>query len=111
MRDLSAATPDLTQSVQVVNYLLNELTYNPPGTQEPYLFWQSWVNHAGNAIFSTQDANGPIRRGLIVLSCQTTQLLNAVAQANPALGTLVQLLGAPSAQQICPTTTQSAGGG
>ncbi len=111
MRDLAAATPDLTASVKAINYLLNEVAYNPPGNEEPFLFWQSWVNHAGNAIFSTQDANGPIRRGLIVLSCQTTQLLSAVAAANPQLGTLVQLLNAPSQQQICPTTTQAASGG
>jgi phospholipid/cholesterol/gamma-HCH transport system substrate-binding protein len=69
------------------------------------------VNHAGNAIFSSQDAHGPIRRGLIVLSCNTAQLLNAVSQANPQLGTLVQLLNAPTQQQICPASTQAAGGG
>ena len=92
MRDLADATPDLTASFGVINRLLNEVAYNPPGDKEEgYLFWQSWVNHAGNAIFSTADAHGPIRRGLIVLSCQTTQLLDAVAQANPQLGTLVQL--------------------
>ena len=96
MRDLAATTPDLTASFKVVNRLLNEVAYNPPGdTQEGYLFWQSWVNHAGNAIFSTQDAHGPIRRGLVVLSCSTAQLLDSVAQANPQLGTLVELLNAP----------------
>jgi phospholipid/cholesterol/gamma-HCH transport system substrate-binding protein len=104
MRDLAATTPDLTASLEVVNRLLNEVAYNPPGdTQEGFLFWQSWVNHAGNAIFSTQDAHGPIRRGLVVLSCSTAQLLDSVAQANPQLGTLVALLNAPSPAQICPT--------
>jgi phospholipid/cholesterol/gamma-HCH transport system substrate-binding protein len=105
MRDLAATTPDLTASFKVVNRLLNEVAYNPPGdTQEGFLFWQSWVNHAGNAIFSTQDAHGPIRRGLVVLSCSSAQLLDSVAQANPQLGTLVELLNAPSPAQICPTT-------
>jgi phospholipid/cholesterol/gamma-HCH transport system substrate-binding protein len=104
MRDLAATTPDLTASFSVVNRLLNEVAYNPPGdTQEGFLFWQSWVNHAGNAIFSTQDAQGPIRRGLVVLSCSTAQLLDSVAQANPQLGTLVALLNAPGPSQICPT--------
>jgi phospholipid/cholesterol/gamma-HCH transport system substrate-binding protein len=112
MRDLAAATPDLTASFSVVNRLLNEVAYNPPGDKEEgFLFWQSWVNHAGNAIFSTQDAHGPIRRGLIVLSCSTAQLLDAVAQANPQLGTLVELLNAPSQQQICPQSTAPAGSG
>ena len=104
MRDLAAATPDLTESFEVVNRLLNTVAYNPPGAQsEGFLFWQSWVNHAGNAIFSTADAHGPIRRGLVVLSCSTAQLLDSVAQANPQLGTLVALLNAPSPAQICPT--------
>ena len=85
MRDLAATTPDLTRSFSVVNRLLNTAAYNPPGDKEEgFLFWQSWVNHAGNAIFSTQDAHGPIRRGLIVLSCSTAQLLDAVAQREPA---------------------------
>jgi phospholipid/cholesterol/gamma-HCH transport system substrate-binding protein len=110
LRDLAAATPDLTRSFNVVNRLLNEVAYNPPGDKEEgFLFWQSWVNHAGNAVFASQDANGPIRRGLIVLSCNTAQLLKAVAQANPQLGTLVGLLNAPTAQQICPKTTQASG--
>jgi phospholipid/cholesterol/gamma-HCH transport system substrate-binding protein len=112
MRDLAATTPDLTASFEVLNRLLNTVAYNPPGDKEEgFLFWQSWVNHAGNAIFSTQDAHGPIRRGLVVLSCSTAQLLDAVAQANPQLGTIIGLLNAPSVQQICPQSTQNPVGG
>jgi phospholipid/cholesterol/gamma-HCH transport system substrate-binding protein len=111
MRDLAATTPDLTRSFIVVNRLLNEVAYNPPGPEEGYLFWQTWVNHAGNSLFSTADAHGPIRRGLVVVSCSTAQLLKAVAQANQQLGTLVQLLNSPGTQQICPNSTQAAGGG
>lgn len=108
MRDLAAATPDLTESFEVLNRLLNTLAYNPPGEREEgFLFWQSWVNHAGNALFATADAHGPIRRGLVVLSCTTAQLLDSVGSANRQLGTLVALLNAPSIQQICP----QAGGG
>jgi phospholipid/cholesterol/gamma-HCH transport system substrate-binding protein len=108
MRDLAAATPDLTRTFNVVNRLLNEVAYNPPGKQdEGFLFWQSWVNHAGNAVFATQDAHGPIRRGLIVLSCSTAQLLDAVSAANPELATLIDLLNAPKQAQICPTATQA----
>ena len=48
LRDLAAATPDLTRSFQVVNALFNTLAYNPPGdTDEGYLFWLSWANHVG----------------------------------------------------------------
>ena len=112
MRDLAASTPDLTASFSVLNRLLNTVAYNPPGDREEgYLFWQSWVNHAGNAVFSTADAHGPIRRGLVVLSCSSAQLLDAVASTNPQLGTIIQLLNAPSTEQICPQSTQAPVGG
>ena len=40
--------------------LLNTLAYNPPGdTEEGFLFWASWVNHLGPAVFSNQDGHGP----------------------------------------------------
>jgi phospholipid/cholesterol/gamma-HCH transport system substrate-binding protein len=110
MRDLAAATPDLTRSFKVVNALLNTLAYNPPGeSEEGYLFWLSWLNHVGTTVFATQDAHGPIRHGLIVLSCSTATLLQSVAQSNPQLGTLVALLNAPPVSQICPSSPQAGG--
>ncbi|HWM12816.1 MAG TPA: MlaD family protein [Solirubrobacteraceae bacterium] len=103
LRDLARATPDLTRSFRVVNALLNTLAYNPPGaTEEGYLFWLSWANHAGATVFSTQDAHGPIRHGIVVFGCNTAQLLNTVAGTNPALGTLVDLLNGPATDEICP---------
>jgi phospholipid/cholesterol/gamma-HCH transport system substrate-binding protein len=110
MRDLSAATPDLTRTFKVVNALLNTLAYNPPGAaEEGYLFWLSWANHTGATVFATQDAHGPIRHGLVVFSCSTAQLLNSVANTNPALGTLVALLNGPATDEICPSSTQAPG--
>jgi phospholipid/cholesterol/gamma-HCH transport system substrate-binding protein len=106
MRDLAAAAPDLTRSFKVLNALLNTLAYNPPGDREEgYLFWLSWANHTGMTVFGNQDAHGPIRRGLVVLSCNTAQLLASVSGTNPALGTLVALLNGPTAAQICPTSS------
>ena len=66
MHDLAAAAPDLDRSFKVVNLLLDTLAYNPPGKEEGYLFWVAWANHLGNQLFTTQDAHGPIRRGLFV---------------------------------------------
>ncbi len=46
---------------KVVNYLLNELAYNPPGTgvaKQGYLFWLAWANHNANTVFGNQDAAG-----------------------------------------------------
>ena len=112
MRELRAAvekleptTPHLTKTFTVINALLNTLAYNPPGDEEGYLFWASWVNHAGASIFGTQDAHGPIRRGSVIASCASLQLLESVTQTNPPLKLLFQLLGAPASSAVCPTTS------
>jgi phospholipid/cholesterol/gamma-HCH transport system substrate-binding protein len=89
-RDLASVTPDLTASLKVLNELFNELAYNPAGKEEGYLFWTAWANHAGMSVFGSQDAHGPIRHGNFLVSCSTLTTLNAVAQANPALGAIVQ---------------------
>ena len=103
MRDLAAATPDLTRSFRVLNALFNTLAYNPPGrTEEGYLFWLSWANHVGSTVFATQDAHGPIRHGVIIYNCDTASLLETVAGSNPGLGTLVDLLNGPTTDEICP---------
>jgi len=102
LRDLSGLAPDLVRSFEVVNRALNMLAYNPPGdTEEGFLFWFSWVNHLGPAVFATQDAHGPIRRGLVVSSCQTLAILESLMIGNPHLGTLASLLEAPDHAEVC----------
>jgi phospholipid/cholesterol/gamma-HCH transport system substrate-binding protein len=100
-RDLAAVTPRLTTSTRIVNRLLNELAYNPPGSEEGYLFWTAWANHDGASVFSTQDANGPIRRGLVLTSCSSLGLLPNIGRANQVLGTLVGLLNPPPQSAVC----------
>ena len=110
LSDLAAATPNLTSTFKSLNYLLNELAYNPPGdTEEGYLFWFSWANHLAPTVFATQDAHGPIRHGLVVFGCQTGALLDSVAAANPQLGTLVDLLNGPNRNGVCPSSSQEPG--
>jgi phospholipid/cholesterol/gamma-HCH transport system substrate-binding protein len=102
--DLSLVIPKLTTTLQVANYLLNELAYNPPGKEEGYLFWASWLNHDGASVFSTQDAMGPIRRGSVLASCSTLGVLDQIGSAQPGLGTLAGLLHAPQTAAVCPGT-------
>jgi phospholipid/cholesterol/gamma-HCH transport system substrate-binding protein len=109
--DLAQATPDFTKTLKIVNYLLNELAYNPPGKEEGYLFWTAWANHAGDTVFQTQDAQGPIRHGLFLSSCSTLATLDQIAQANPLLGVLSDLLDRPQTGTVCPTTSQAPGVG
>ncbi len=108
--NLSALTPNLTTTFRVVNYILNELAYNPPGdAQEGYLFWASWASHAGASVFSTQDAHGPIRRGVFLASCSSLTLLNQIASSSPPLQLLVGLLNVPQTAGLCPGQTGASG--
>jgi phospholipid/cholesterol/gamma-HCH transport system substrate-binding protein len=99
--NLRPLTPRLTRVFRVVNVLLNLLAYNPPGDEEGYLFWASWVNHAGATIFNTQDAHGPIRRGVVITSCSSLGLLETITAINPNLETLFELLNAPAREEVC----------
>jgi phospholipid/cholesterol/gamma-HCH transport system substrate-binding protein len=101
--NLAPLTPHLTNTFKVVNSLVNELAYNPPGPEEGYLFWNAWLAHNATSIFSTQDAHGPIRRGLIVTSCSSLALLEQVTGSNPQLAVLFDLLNAPLSSQVCPS--------
>jgi phospholipid/cholesterol/gamma-HCH transport system substrate-binding protein len=100
--DLAQVTPKLTTTLKNLNQVLNELAYNPPGKEEGYLFWLSWLNHDGASIFSTQDAHGPIRRGTILASCATLGVLDQIGTVQPALGTAAGLLHAPKTTAVCP---------
>ncbi|HMJ04093.1 MAG TPA: MlaD family protein [Conexibacter sp.] len=99
------ATPDLTTSFEVLNAFLNGLAYNPSGGAEGYLFYLAWLNHVTNSIFSAQDAEGAIRRGMLVINCGALPGLNGVKAPRTAqpsqIGTrlLAQLVNLPS---TCP---------
>jgi phospholipid/cholesterol/gamma-HCH transport system substrate-binding protein len=92
VRRLNPATSGLVRTGGVLNYVVNELGYNPPGPEEGYLFWLAWFNHNANSILSIEDAHGGVWRGLVIVGCSSA---GEVIGANPALA---PLLNAP----ICP---------
>jgi phospholipid/cholesterol/gamma-HCH transport system substrate-binding protein len=100
-RDLAKITPDLATSFGVFNKLLNALAYNPKGNDEGYLFWALWLNHIGASVYSTQDAHGPIRRGVILTDCIAAGALENVAKLDAQLGTLIDLTNFPASKTIC----------
>ena len=74
-RDLSSATPALTISFNKLNRLVNIGAFNPGGAQgltgnprtdrnrqEGYLYWTGWLGQNTTSLFSTSDAQGPVRR-------------------------------------------------
>jgi phospholipid/cholesterol/gamma-HCH transport system substrate-binding protein len=75
---LSGTLDNLPPVVQRVNYIANELFYNPPGPEEGYGFWTPWFFHNSASMLSTQDAHGAAWRGLALFSCSTLQQLSTV---------------------------------
>jgi phospholipid/cholesterol/gamma-HCH transport system substrate-binding protein len=110
-KNLAITTPHLQHTFSVLNSLVNLFAYNPPGKEEGYLFWQTWLNHSGATIFNTQDAHGPIRRGLVMVSCGALGVLDNIVKANPQLSVLTQLLSAPSRAQACGEQVPNSGSG
>ena len=74
-RDLAAVDARADDLARGPQQLLNELAYNPPGKEEGFLFWAGVGQPRRRAVFSTQDAHGPIRRGLVVASCSSLPVL------------------------------------
>jgi phospholipid/cholesterol/gamma-HCH transport system substrate-binding protein len=100
-RDLARIVPRLRESFSVINTLLNALGYNPPGTDEGYLFWALWLNHIGASVYSTQDAHGLIRRGIIFTDCVALGALEATRKIDNQLGTLIDLSNFATKQEAC----------
>ena len=98
--NLLTDTPDLVRSFKVLRYVVNELAYNPPGSEEGYLFWLAWFAHNGNSLTSEGDAHGTFWRGQLIVSCSS---LGAIGRAGSPLATLAAALPCPANPQTGPT--------
>jgi phospholipid/cholesterol/gamma-HCH transport system substrate-binding protein len=97
---LGVATPGLKLGFSRLNDGLNALAFNPPGDQESFLFYVPWLNHNLVTNYTIQDAYGPIRRGLVQLSCATAGTAEQTLLAEPYLRLLYQLSGTPRTSNI-----------
>jgi phospholipid/cholesterol/gamma-HCH transport system substrate-binding protein len=98
---LDETSKELRGGLEGLNRLFDTLAFNPDGAQEGYLFWLAWLNHNLNALGFVQDANGPIPRGLVMVTCATAGLAQSVADANPTYQTLLDLNRVPRTEEIC----------
>jgi phospholipid/cholesterol/gamma-HCH transport system substrate-binding protein len=100
---LSSASPKITHSLGGLNKLLDGLAFNPSGSEEGYLFYLAWLNHDTNGLFSLQDANGPLRRGMVLQSCQTAKNAEFLTSdpGHAFLRTIQQLTNVPKSTDIC----------
>jgi phospholipid/cholesterol/gamma-HCH transport system substrate-binding protein len=98
---LAESSEGLRGAFSELNYLLDTLAYNPPGqAEEGYLFWASWLNHNLNAGFRIQDAHGPLRRAMVLMSCASAGFAEGVTASRPLLLTLQQLTRIPITPEI-----------
>jgi hypothetical protein len=81
------------------NTFFNELAYKPKGG-ESYLFYLPWLNHNYNASFALQDAGGPIQRGLVLVTCNSSDLGYAAGGRFPFLKTLLEVAGVPRPSEL-----------
>jgi phospholipid/cholesterol/gamma-HCH transport system substrate-binding protein len=101
-KPLAKTTTGLTKSFTDLNRLFNTLAYDPPGSKEGTLFYLAWLNHNTNNMFYTQSAHGPLRRGTVMMSCQTARLAETFASVRPFIRTLQQVTNVPESTTICP---------
>jgi phospholipid/cholesterol/gamma-HCH transport system substrate-binding protein len=97
---LGTATPGLKTGFTDLNLGLNALAYNPPGGDEGFLFYVPWLNHNLQANYLLRDAYGPLRRGILLISCSTASTADGTLLAEPYLRLLYQLTGAARAKNI-----------
>ena len=95
-RSVSGAVPPLDDALGVVNEALNELAFNPGAAQNGFLYYTAWANHNLNSVLGLQDAGGPLRHGLFLLSCSSLTVLQAARNANPTVQLLLSLLNPPN---------------
>lgn len=97
-----------------LNSFFNELAYKPKGDAQSYLFYLPWANHNLNNAFDLQDANGPVLRGLLEVSCTASDLAykfafqERVEKERPYLDTLLRMVNVPRKEEIpVPFETES----
>jgi len=97
---LKPTIPSLSQSVSVLNALVNTLAYKAPG-QQSYLFWGSWLAHIADSLVSAQDANGAVIQGLFMGTCAELNFFENTLQPSDApIGVILDLLNATPVSQI-----------
>jgi len=77
--DFSKSVRSFGNALGGLNSFFNELAFKPKGSRQSYLFYLPWLNHNTNATFNLNDPAGPIGRGLILISCNGSELAAGAA--------------------------------
>jgi len=93
--DFKTSVRGFGNSLAAFNSFLNELAFKPKGSRQSYLFYLPWLNHNTNATFNLSDPGGPVARGLILISCNGTELAAGAAAADPFIQTTLRATNVP----------------
>jgi phospholipid/cholesterol/gamma-HCH transport system substrate-binding protein len=98
---LNTTVKKFGNALGALNYGFNELAYNPGPRKPGYLFYLPWLNHDLNATYQLGDATGPLRRGILLLSCNSASLAGGFVLTRPYLHTIFQATNVPTGKEIC----------
>jgi phospholipid/cholesterol/gamma-HCH transport system substrate-binding protein len=82
------------------NTFFNELAYKPSDSRQSFLFYLPWLNHNYNASFNLQDAGGPIQRGLVLLTCNASNLATGFGLTREYFQTLLEVANVPKPREL-----------
>jgi phospholipid/cholesterol/gamma-HCH transport system substrate-binding protein len=84
---LKTAVPELTSSFKVLNYVTNEIAYDPGNGNPGFLYWLGWFAHNVDSFLGNSDANGTAWRVLILTSCDSLKSFSFGPLLEDLLGT------------------------
>ena len=87
--DFGKSVRGFGNSLKSFNAFLNTLAYKPKGSKQSFLFYLPWLNHDFNATFNLDDPAGPIQRGLVMLSCNGSELAYGISGEKPFIRALL----------------------
>jgi phospholipid/cholesterol/gamma-HCH transport system substrate-binding protein len=98
---LAQSTPPLNRAFGQLNKLFNTLAYQPPGPEQGYLFWGSWLGHITNSLTNKQDAQGSTFNGIFMATCTELQFYEVtLVLGSPSLGPILALLNPPDYSKL-----------
>jgi phospholipid/cholesterol/gamma-HCH transport system substrate-binding protein len=98
--DFGKSVRGFGESLGSFNSFLNELAYKPKGSKQSFLFYLPWLNHDFNSTFSLDDPAGPIQRGLVMISCNGTELGYPLARLAPYIEFLLRGANVPRKTEL-----------
>jgi phospholipid/cholesterol/gamma-HCH transport system substrate-binding protein len=98
--DFAKSVRGFGNSLDAFNSFLNGLAYEPKGAKQSYLFYLPWLNHDFNATFNLSDPAGPIQRGLVLISCNGSELGYPLSRTKPYIELLLKGANVPRKTEL-----------